>query len=175
MTLDMTPTTTLSTQLKTELRKRLFDDATELTLNSEFGVFSIDLAEVDSMSCLMLRISLNTDRLPGLKTNELQAMSDDLTQRLSYLLEPIRVIEIDGEEHEAQLRSSPPAKNSEATEYYELTVRATPTLCDALTLKRYRKKQGQPRESIPACVTHEVLERLANDFNEVVRNHAAPV
>jgi amino acid transporter len=59
-----------------------------------------------------------------------------------------------------QLRSNPPQKGEDGTSYYELMVRRG----GDVTLSRYQKKSGQIRQIVPANVTREVLQRLAEDF-----------
>jgi hypothetical protein len=59
-----------------------------------------------------------------------------------------------------QLRSSPPQQGDDGTSYYELMVRRG----GDITLSRYQKQPGQIRQIVPANVTREVLQRLAEDF-----------
>jgi hypothetical protein len=94
---------------------------------------------------------------------ELEQMAKQLEQRLSYLMEAICPIEIDQEACVIQMRSNPPAKDDDGTKYYELVVRR-----GEISLCRYNKPRGQPRDTVPAEVTHEVVSRLASDFDEVV-------
>ena len=71
------------------------------------------------------------------------------------------------------MRSNPPQKEADRTSYYELLVART----GELSLVRYSRAAGQPRESIPAHVTREVLCRLAGDLSAAARTHvmALPV
>jgi hypothetical protein len=64
-----------------------------------------------------------------------------------------------------QLRSNPPEQNDQGTFYYELVVRQ-----GAIELCRYQKATGDVRQTVPATVTLEVLERLAEDFVAVIPN-----
>jgi hypothetical protein len=58
-----------------------------------------------------------------------------------------------------QMRSSPPNQGDQGTFYYELVVRR-----GAIDLCRYQKTPGDVRQTVPATVTREVLQRLAEDF-----------
>jgi hypothetical protein len=91
-------------------------------------------------------------------------MAKDLSARLTYLMEPIRPIEIDADACVAQLRSSPPQRDDDGRSYYELTVRRG----GEIALVRYRKEPGAVRQQIPANVTREVLLRLVDDFEAVL-------
>ncbi len=79
---------------------------------------------------------------------------------MTYLLEPISPIELDSQGCVVQMRSTPPQKDADRTSYYELLVSRS----GELSLVRYTRLAGQPREIIPAQVTREVLLRLAGDF-----------
>ena len=70
-------------------------------------------------------------------------MAKSLSERLTYLMEPIRPIEIDADACVAQLRSSPPQRDDDGRSYYELTVRRG----GEIDAGRYRK---EPRHAAPA-------------------------
>ena len=101
---------------------------------------------------------------PAPSLDELKAISETLTGKLTYLLEPIGVVEADADRCSVQLRSNPPQKGEDGTSYYELMVRRG----GDITLSRYSKKPGQLRQIVPAHVTREVLGRLADDFMAAV-------
>ncbi|MGC4006960.1 MAG: hypothetical protein QM811_29070 [Pirellulales bacterium] len=95
---------------------------------------------------------------------KLKTIADVLARRLSYLLEPIGTIEVDGEQCVVQMRSIPPAKDAEGINYYELLVQRG----GVLSLVRYRKTPQTERTVIPAMVTREVFLRLVEDFGSAV-------
>ena len=105
-------------------------------------------------------LPIATSKLAGAGLEELKAISQKLTEKLTYLLEPIGLVEADADRCSIQLRSSPPQKGEDETSYYELMVRRG----GDITLSRYSKKSGQLRQIVPANVTREVLARLADDF-----------
>ena len=107
-----------------------------------------------------LRIEVAALRAP----ERLERMAKALSERLTYLMEPIRPIEIDADACVAQLRSSPPQRDDDGRSYYELTVRRG----GEISLCRFRKEPGTPRQNIAANVTREVLLRLADDFEAVL-------
>jgi hypothetical protein len=135
-----------------------------LQVDADSGRIEADLLAVDAIGCSFLTLAYSTDRLASSSLDELKSISESLISRLTYLLEPIGVVEVDRDRAAVQLRSSPPQKGEDGTSYYELMVRRG----GDVTLSRYQKKAGQIREIVPANVTREVLERLADDFVAVV-------
>jgi len=83
-----------------------------------------------------------------------------MADRLTGLMENIRLIEVDAGAEVALLRSTAPAVRETSRHYYEL--RVTPT--DA-SLKRYRTETGSnTRENIGYALTHEALAKVADDL-----------
>jgi hypothetical protein len=131
-----------------------------LQIHTAEGRLEADLLAVDGIGCSFQTLGYSTDQLAGATLEKLREISDVLTRKLTYLLEPIGLIEADADRCSVQLRSSPPKKDEEATSYYELLVRRG----GDITLSRYSKQSGQLRQIVPAHVTREVLARLADDF-----------
>ena len=82
-----------------------------------------------------------------------------IADRVTGLLEPLRVVEIDGEAGPAQLRSATPARQGDTVSYYEALRHAD----GATRLGRYQASAGQ-REQVPFNLTHEALAKLAGDL-----------
>lgn len=131
-----------------------------LQVDCEAGRVEADLVAVEPIGCTFQTLGLTTTKLADSSLDELKTISDGLISRLTYLLEPIGMIEADADRCSVQLRSNPPKKGEDETSYYELMVRRG----GDITLSRYGKKSGQLRQIIPAHVTREVLARLADDF-----------
>ncbi len=135
-----------------------------LQIDRDAGRIEADLLAVDAIGCSFQTLGLSTQKLADSSLDKLKAISETLTGKLTYLLEPIGMVEADADRCSVQLRSNPPQKGEEATSYYELMVRRG----GDITLSRYSKKSGQLRQIVPAHVTREVLGRLADDFLAVV-------
>lgn len=131
-----------------------------LQVDHESGRVEADLLAVDAIGCAFHTLGLSTDKLANASLENLRTLSASLTSKLTYLLEPIGVVEADADRCSVQLRSNPPQKSDDATSYYELMVRRG----GDITLSRYSKRPGQLRQIVPAQVTREVLGRLADDF-----------
>jgi hypothetical protein len=123
-----------------------------------------DVVEHNSLAVVFNQLRLATTELASATAVDLERISNALAARLTYLMEPIRPIEIDVDACVVQLRSSPPQKDDDGRSYYELLVRRG----GEIALSRYRKESGTPRQQIPATVTREVLLRLAGDFSAVL-------
>jgi hypothetical protein len=135
-----------------------------LQVDGEAGRIEADLLAVDAIGCSFQTLGLTTSKLANATLDELKTISQSLTEKLTYLLEPIGLVEADADRCSIQLRSNPPQKGEDETSYYELMVRRG----GDITLSRYSKKSGQLRQIVPAHVTREVLGRLADDFMAAV-------
>lgn len=119
------------------------------------------LVALDSLACSFTRLDLDSGALAGATLDKVKQVAEQLSRRLTYLLEPISPVETDALGCQVQLRSNPPAKDDDGTSYYELLVSQTGNL----SLCRYKRAPGAARVTIPAHVTREVLLRLAGDFS----------
>jgi len=131
-----------------------------LQVDCDAGRIEADLLAVDAIGCSFQTIGLTTTKLADASLDKLKETSEKLTGRLTYLLEPIGIVEADADRCSVQMRSNPPKKGEDETSYYELMVRRG----GDITLSRYSKKPGQLRQIVPAHLTREVLARLADDF-----------
>ena len=156
---------TIKTDIQRELKRiQAVSGRGLLQVDDDAGRIEADLVAVDAIGCSFQTLALSTEKLAGADLDQLKSISETLTAKLTYLLEPIGVVEADIDRCAIQLRSSPPRKDEDATSYYELLVRRG----GDISLSRYSKKAGQLRQIVPANVTREVLERLAEDFIGVV-------
>ena len=122
------------------------------------------LIALEPLACAFTRLALRADMLSALSSEGLKKTAENLSGRLTYLLEPISPIESDAQGCVVQMRSNPPHKDSDRTSYYELLVSRS----GELSLCRYTRAPKAERQLIPAQVTREVLLRLASDFAAVV-------
>ena len=124
-----------------------------------------ELSALESLGCAFTYLSVASDVLADATPKRLKELGELLSKRLSYLLEPISPIEVDTEQCVVQLRSNPPQKGDGQSSYYELLVHKG----GQISLRRYTKPKGQPREVSTAHVTREVLLRLIGDFSAVLK------
>jgi hypothetical protein len=85
-----------------------------------------------------------------------------LADRVTGLLEPLRLVEVDAHQDVAQLRSDAPAVKGETLAYYEVTLHGH----GAAQVKRYEAGHGGKREAVPFTLTHEALGKLVGDLTD---------
>jgi hypothetical protein len=115
----------------------------------------------DSLGCLVWELSLarTTDAPEGLT---LKGWADRIANRVSGLMENLKVVEVDDSRQEALLRSDGPTARGDDVLYYEVHLRG---LTHA-TVRRYKgsRSAGTRREQVVFALTHEVLAKLASDI-----------
>ena len=96
-----------------------------------------------------------------LSAEALRAWGDRLAARVTYLMEPLVVQEVDAEAGEAELRSQAPTPRADRKSFYEVRLRRE----GALHLRRLAFDDATRRRGLVPCqMTLEVLERLADDL-----------
>jgi hypothetical protein len=123
-----------------------------------------EIVERNSLAVAFDKLRLASNELASVKAADLERIGNALAARVTYLMEPIRPIELDADACVVQMRSNPPQKDDDGRSYYELLVRRG----GEIALVRYRKEIGTPRQQISATVTREVLLRLVGDFSGVL-------
>ncbi|WP_425613390.1 hypothetical protein NA78x_003222 [Anatilimnocola sp. NA78] len=154
---------TIKQDIALELQ-RLAPSGGELEVRTTSGRIVSQLDVVDAVGCAFTRFDYQSSNLANATVDSLKALSNKIQQRLTYLMEPISLLETDAESVSIQMRSSPPQVGDDGRSYYELLVRRG----GEVTLRRYHKAAGQPRQIVPANVTREVLGRLGDDFVAVI-------
>src|SRR5215467_321283 len=154
---------TLKSQLRTALADLApFAQGSQSVTVSEAGQrLSAELVALDTLALSFDHFTLTSSPLAAASLDQLKKVADNLSKRLTYLLEPISPIEVDADQCVVQLRSNPPQRDDNGTRYYELLVRRG----GELSLRRYQKLPDGIRGMIPAHVTREVFLRLADDFS----------
>ena len=135
-----------------------------LNLTVPPGSLRADLSAVDQVGCSFRELALDTDSLQGADTRRLEQCASAIASRLTYLLEPLRVLEIDDQARIVQLRSVPPSRQGNLHSYYEVQVREG----GSIVLRRFEAIRGRPRRHVDAHVTREVFTRLVHDLCSVV-------
>jgi hypothetical protein len=96
-----------------------------------------------------------------LSAEALRAWGDRLAARLTYLMEPLVVLEVDAQAGEAELRSQAPTPRGDQSAFYEVRLRRE----GSLNLRRIGfDAASRRRQVVPCQMTIEVLERLADDL-----------
>lgn len=123
-----------------------------------------EVDQCDQLAVAVYELVLETNELANVDVSTLQKASESLCRRVTYLLEPISPIETDADSCIVQMRSSPPQQQENGRYYYELMLRRG----GAVTMYRYEKEVGSIRKRVSANLTHEVLGRLIEDFDQTI-------
>jgi hypothetical protein len=123
-----------------------------------------EIVALDTLACAFHYLGVELDSLAAAPVTTLKQVAEQLSRRLTYLLEPITAVEIDADQCAIQLRSNPPQKDDNGASYYELLVKKG----GLVSLSRYKKEPREARRLVPAHVTREVFLRLVDDFSKAV-------
>ena len=132
---------------------RVEDDKSRLTLSVlRAGPIAV---ESDRLEFLDLKIPA------PLRAPELKAWADRVANRVTYLMEPLVVLELDEQEAAVELRSKTPTPRDGRRSYYEVVLAAD----GSAVLERISFNEAdRKREAVPFQLTREVLERLVDDL-----------
>jgi hypothetical protein len=97
---------------------------------------------------------------------DLRAWLDQLISRLTYLTEPIALLELDGEACDALLRSQPPLVRSGARAYFEGRVNRSG---EFTLLRKVFDEATRQSQVVPFQMTLEVLQHLADDLEQTTQ------
>lgn len=119
---------------------------------------TLDADRVDTIGIQLHTLQLS--RVQPLPAGpSLREQAEAIARRVTGLLEPLRLVELDTAHGVAQLRSESPAVRGEAKRYYELLRHESGTT----TLSRYEAGAG-PRQAVGFTLTHEALAKLVRDL-----------
>lgn len=121
----------------------------------------LNLTALDTVGVAFDGLDFAATGRPEWTSESLRSWGERLAGRVTYLMEPFKVLEVDAEGGEVHIRSQSPTTRDQQRSYYEVR------LCKQGTLRMERitfdGATRQRRRS--ACqLTREVLERLADDI-----------
>ncbi len=124
--------------------------------------WSVRLAadKTDTLSCLVWELTLTRTAEPP-QNLSLQAWANQVADRVTGLLEPLKVHEVDETQQEAVLRSEIPARKGEDLSYYEVWLSGLTT---AVVRRFAASKVTSGRTQIGFALTHETIAKLAGDI-----------
>jgi hypothetical protein len=116
--------------------------------------------KVDTISCLVWELTLErTTAAPAGLT--LKSWATQVADRVTGLLEPLKLLEVDETRKLAVLRSESPASKGDDLAYYEIQLT---DLTNAVVRRYSAKKTVSGRSQVAFAVTHEALAKLAGDI-----------
>jgi hypothetical protein len=121
---------------------------------------TLDLTALDAVGVAFDTFEFTATDRADWTSEALNAWGERLAKRVTYLMEPLRVIEIDAGGGEVQVRSDVPTPRADARGYYEVRLNRQGTC----RLERYVYDEAdRKRRRTPCHLTLEVVERLADD------------
>jgi hypothetical protein len=115
---------------------------------------------VDVVGCRLWELSLcRSAETPAV---DLKERAEQICQRATGLMEPLRLVEMDRLHHTALLRSEQPGQLGEERFYYEVLLEGS----ESATIRRYQTpNQDEPRRrQVAFTLTHEALAKLVRDL-----------
>lgn len=115
----------------------------------------------EMLGVALTRLELVDQSAKNVTTSQLAARAARLCERVTYLLEPLQVIELDSRSKTAPIRSKQPRKQGKVLSYYELLSVAD----QGLTLSRYSfDPDAGMRTVVEFVLTPDQLELLLDDM-----------
>jgi hypothetical protein len=114
----------------------------------------------DDLGCLVWELAV-ARATPSAEPVDVRAWGDQVAQRATGLLEHLKLLEVDGQRHQAVLRSEEPARRGDDVFYYEVTLAGN----GAGSVRRYHAaRAGGTRGQVGYALTHEALAKLVGDL-----------
>lgn len=140
---------------------RAYTPPCSLTVDEGPDRVTLQIADLDSVGVALDALEYaRTDRKDW-STQDLNAWGDRIARRVTYLMEPLHVLEVDGGRGEVQLRSQAPTNRGDARNYYEVRLGGQ----GVCRVERFSYDPVERQRRRTAChLTREVVERLAEDL-----------
>lgn len=125
-------------------------------------VISIEADRVESLGTLFHQIDLHQTPSKQLTPDVLENASRSIANRVTGLLEDLKLIEIDQLKGIAIIRSDKPKNRDDHVEFYQLTL----TKDNHIAIQRFKASRHSPahREQIHFALTHEVVAKMIEDI-----------
>lgn len=121
---------------------------------------TLDLTALDTVGIAFDSLEFATTVRPEWSSDALRSWGERLAGRVTYLMEPLKVLEVDAAGGEVHIRSQNPTTRDDQRSYYEVRLYKQGTLrMERSTFDEVSRR----RQRIPCQLTREVLERLADD------------
>lgn len=117
---------------------------------------------VDVVGCRLWELSLR--RTAEAAAVDVKTRAEQICDRVTGLMEPLCLVEVDAPRHTALLRSEQPGQVGDERFYYEVLLNGD----GGSVLRRYQTpRQGQPRrQQVAFTLTHEALGKLVGDLTQ---------
>jgi hypothetical protein len=121
---------------------------------------SLQAGPIEALGCRLWELTVKPSQ-PATHV-DLTARAEQVAGRVTGLLEPLRVVEVDANQGLAQLRSDQPGHWENGQFYYEILLHTDGTS----QVRRYQApEKDQPRrQQVAFTLTHEALAKLVTDL-----------
>jgi hypothetical protein len=153
----------LDEALLEKLAKWRTDSRCNLAATAEGCPWSVAVTadRADQLGCLVWEVALRRSTPLG-PDRPLRAWAARAAARVTGLLEPLKVVEVDAPRNEAMLRSAAPARRGDELFYYELLLKGNG---EALLRRYHASRRGKARrDQVAFALTHEALAKLVADL-----------
>ncbi len=147
----------------TQLQRGPFGQAGEILAEDGDLEVRVQLADWDRLGCRLEKLEMKGTQGHSLKLDPIR-----LEKELTYLGEPLRIVELEKHCGKAILRSFPPRRENGTVSFFEMVLDGPEGL--SLTRLAYDRRLGQ-RSSVPVSITRDTLERLLADLVNLASNH----
>jgi hypothetical protein len=132
-----------------------------VTVEESPNRLTLHLTALDTVGLGFTALEFATTSRPEWASEALKGWGERLSSRVTYLMEPLKVLEIDARGGEVQIRSQSPTPRAEQRGYYEMRLFRN----GSLRMERFVFDGAtRQRRQTPCQLTIEVLERLADDI-----------
>jgi len=132
-----------------------------------------DLSELDSIGILLNSIEVSKNINEEVNIPEyLKEAAEAIEKRINYLMEPLKIIELDSTTNAVQIRSERPESNDGRLSYYELVLKAGKWFGyrNHVSIHRYSQHpEDEPnRQAVPFPITKKQFQKLIDDLTEIL-------
>jgi len=132
-----------------------------------------ELLDHDNIGVMLSYVVIEKDRQEEREaTTYLKDVAEAIEKRINYLMEPLRIVEIDSTSNAVQIRSENPEVAEREVSYFEIVLRSGKWFGgrDHVSMHRYahRPEEETNRRSIGFPLTKQQFERLLNDLIEAL-------
>jgi hypothetical protein len=128
------------------------------------GAVRCDVIAADRCGCALVELECRSP-VQRVAANDLASFADRLSQRVNYLMEPLRFVEFDPKAG-ALVMSATPRRKGDSVGYYQF--HSTPN--GVTTLHRVEFQPGSSkRTNASFALTHDQLEQLVEDLVDLQR------
>jgi hypothetical protein len=122
------------------------------------------IEKADDLSCQLWDIAVQRKQPESADPAAMKNWAHAIADRVTGLMEPLRVLELDDVRHEAVLRSESTTQRNDKRFHYEVKLQGT----QSATLRRFQAgvEPASKREQIPFTLTHETLGKFLDDVAE---------